>query len=124
MTDQWERNRLNFEGVWQGNRHWYVRRDNGELDFRQPTSVVGNTRYAINFEDADTGLWEGTGLFFAPGGAAHYALSRSTYNASGAAGNLQVLGASRVWRFPMIWAGLATKSIFFTADLARRCNCS
>ena len=84
MTDQWELNRINFEGVWQGNSHWYVRRDDGELDFRQPTSVVSNTRYAISFEDADNGLWEGTGLFFAPGGAAQYALSRSTYNASGA----------------------------------------
>ena len=84
MTDQWELNRINFEGVWQGNSHWYVRRDDGELDLRQPTSVVSNTRYAISFEDADNGLWEGTGLFFAPGGAAQYALSRSTYNASGA----------------------------------------
>ncbi len=84
MTDQWEHNRLNFEGLWQGNSHWYVRRDDGELDLRQPTSIVGQTRYAISFEDADTGLWDGTGLFFAPGGAAQYALSRSDYNASGA----------------------------------------
>ena len=53
MTDQWERNRLNFEGVWQGRSQWYVRQEDGELDLRQPTTVVENTRYAISFEDAD-----------------------------------------------------------------------
>ena len=48
MTDQWELNRINFEGVWQGNSHWYVRRDDGELDFRQTTSVVSNTQRTEN----------------------------------------------------------------------------
>ena len=92
MTDQWERNRLNFEGVWQGRSQWYVRKDDGELDLRQPTTVVENTRYAISFEDADTGLWDGTGLFLAPGGAAQYPLSRSTYNGSGACWQFEAAG--------------------------------
>ena len=35
MTDQWERNCLNFEGVWQGKSQWYVRQENGYLDLQQ-----------------------------------------------------------------------------------------
>ena len=49
MTDQWERNRLNFEGVWQGKSQWYVRQDDGELSLDQPTTVVHDPRYAISF---------------------------------------------------------------------------
>ena len=100
MTDQWERNRLNFEGVWQGRSQWYVRRDDGELDLRQPTTVVENTRYAISFEDAETGLWDGTGLFLAPGGAAQYPLSRSTYNSSGACWQFEAAGGQSSLEVP------------------------
>ena len=100
MTDQWERNRLNFEGVWQGRSQWYVRQDDGELDLQQPTTVVENTRYAISFEDADTGLWDGTGLFLAPGGAAQYPLSRSTYNGSGACWQFEAAGGQSSLEVP------------------------
>ena len=92
MLDQWERNRLNFEGVWHGTSHWYSRQDDGELSLQQPSTVVENTRYAISFEDANTGLWDGTGLFLAPGGAAQYPLSRTTYNASGACWQFEAAG--------------------------------
>ena len=122
MTDQWELNRINFEGVWQGNSHWYVRRDDGELDFRQPTSVVSNTRYAISFEDADNGLWEGTGLFFAPGGAAQYALSRSTYNASGACWQFAGAGGQSSLEVSDDLGRFGHEINFFTADRAR-CWC-
>ena len=54
MMDQWERNRLNFEGVWHGTSHWHARQDDGELRLQQPSTVVENTRYAISFEDATT----------------------------------------------------------------------
>ena len=92
MMDQWERNRLNFEGVWHGTSHWHVRQDDGELRLQQPSTVVEHTRYAISFEDANTGLWDGTGLFLAPGGAAQYPLSRTTYNASGACWQFEAAG--------------------------------
>ena len=100
MTDQWQRNRLNFEGVWQGSSHWYVRQEDGELRLDQPTTMVDNTRYAISFEDADTGLWDGTGLFLAPGGAAQYPLSRSTYNASGACWQFDAAGGQSSLEIP------------------------
>ena len=100
MTDQWERNRLNFEGVWQGCSEWFVRQEGGELDLQQPTTVVENTRYAISFEDADTGLWDGTGLFLAPGGAAQYPLSRSTYNGSGACWQFEAAGGQSSLEVP------------------------
>ena len=100
MTDQWERNRLNFEGVWQGSSQWYVRQEDGDLDLQQPTTVVENTRYAISFEDADTGLWDGTGLFLAPGGAAQYPLSRSTYNSSGACWQFEAAGGQSSLEVP------------------------
>ena len=100
MTDQWERNRLNFEGVWQGKSQWYVRQDDGELSLDQPTTVVDDTRYAISFEDADTGLWDGTGLFLAPGGAAQYPLSRSTYNGSGACWQFEAAGGQSSLEVP------------------------
>ena len=100
MTDQWERNRLNFEGVWHGRSQWYVRQEGGELRLDQPSTVVENTRYAISFDDADTGLWDGTGLFLAPGGAAQYPLSRSTYNASGACWQLEGAGGQSSLQVP------------------------
>ena len=100
MTDQWERNRLNFEGIWQGTSQWYVRQDDGELSLNQPTTVVDHTRYAISFEDADTGLWDGTGLFLAPGGAALYPLSRSTYNASAACWQFDAAGGQSSLEVP------------------------
>ncbi len=59
MTDQWTLNRRNFAG------HW------------------------ISFSDDDHGVWDGSGLAFAPGGKATYPISRATYNAGGGC-----------WQFP------------------------
>lgn len=89
---QWRLNRENFEGCWQGTSHWYLRRDgngngvcdgSGSLDLARPSRVIEHTRYAISFSDADSGLWEGSGLLFAPGGERRLPLSRQSYNRGG-----------------------------------------
>ena len=82
-SDQWTLNRGNFEGHWQGPGLWFARNADGVLDLDQPTRVLDPTTYAISFSDPDTGIWDGSGLFFAPGGQATYAISRQTYNAGG-----------------------------------------
>ncbi|MGB1776402.1 MAG: hypothetical protein ACPHGV_08705 [Synechococcus sp.] len=89
MTDQWTLNRLNFEGCWQGRASWFGRDADGVLDLTSPMQVIDPTTYAISFSDPDTGVWDGSGLFFAPGGKATYAISRSSYNAGGGC-----------WQFP------------------------
>ena len=100
-------------------------KDDGELDLRQPTTVVENTRYAISFEDADTGLWDGTGLFLAPGGAAQYPLSRSTYNGSGACWQFEAAGGQSSLEVPdRACPALAMKSISSVVALARCWCCS
>lgn len=83
MTDQWGLNRRNFEGSWQGVGSWFERQGMQPIDWGIPSRVIDPTRYVISFSDADTGLWDGSGLFFAPGGTAQYPISRSTYNAGG-----------------------------------------
>lgn len=83
MTDQWVLNRRNFEGCWQGVGSWFERQDAQPINWGTPSRVIDPTRYVISFSDADTGLWDGSGLFFAPGGTAQYPISRSTYNAGG-----------------------------------------
>ena len=84
---QWELNRLNFEGCWQGPSHWYLRREQcGSTDgltFDRPDRVIDDTRYAISFSDADSGVWEGSGLLFAPEGRRRLDLTRLGYNQSG-----------------------------------------
>ena len=89
MTDQWTLNRSNFEGRWQGRGVWFTRTADGVLDLEQPMRVMDPTTYAISFGDPDTGTWDGSGLFFAPGGQATYPISRETYNAGGGC-----------WQFP------------------------
>ena len=89
MTDQWTLNRLNFQGCWQGRSDWFGRDGSGALDLVAPQRVIDPTTYAISFSDPDTGVWDGSGLFFAPGGQATYAISRSSYNAGGGC-----------WQFP------------------------
>lgn len=86
---QWQLNRRNFEGRWCGSSHWYLRGEagadgDGSLDLRQPSRQIHDTCYAISFRDADHGLWDGSGLLFAPGGRRQLEISRSTYNRSGA----------------------------------------
>ena len=89
MTDQWTLNRRNFEGHWQGCGHWFERDDNDQLDLKNPSRRIEPTTYVISFSDDDNGLWDGSGLAFAPGGRATYAISRTSYNAGGGC-----------WQFP------------------------
>ena len=89
MTDQWTLNRLNFEGCWQGRSEWFGRDRSGALDLVAPQRVIDPTTYAISFSDPDTGVWDGSGLFFAPDGHATYAICRSSYNFGGGC-----------WQFP------------------------
>lgn len=83
MTDQWILNRRNFEGCWQGVGRWFERQGHQPIDWDTPSRVIDPTRYLISFSDPDTGLWDGSGLFFAPEGKAQYPIRRSTYNAGG-----------------------------------------
>ncbi|MCP9886877.1 hypothetical protein KBY96_02865 [Cyanobium sp. ATX 6A2] len=85
---QWELNRRNFQGRWCGTSHWYRRPREGDaaagpLDLAHPSRTITDTTYAISFSDADTGLWDGSGLLLAPGGRRRLPLSRSTYNRGG-----------------------------------------
>ena len=83
---QWDLNRRNFEGCWQGTSHWYLRADqhpSAALAFDQPDRVINDTRYAISFSDADTGVWDGSGLLFAPDGRRRLPLTRQGYNQGG-----------------------------------------
>ena len=68
MTDQWTLNRLNFEGCWQGRSEWFGRDGTGALDLVAPQRVIDPTTYSISFSNPDTGVGDGSGLFFAPGG--------------------------------------------------------
>ena len=91
---QWDLNRNNFEGCWQGPSHWYLRAEQhrtAPLVFDQPDRVIDDTRYAISFSDADTGVWDGSGLLYAPDGRRRLSLSRQGYNQSGSC--WQFLGA-------------------------------
>jgi hypothetical protein len=87
---QWRLNRQNFRGRWQGEVHWYGRRD-GLLDLSTPLETLAST-YAIDFSDDDTGTWHGTGLRFAPGGERLLPLSRATYNRGGGCWQFTGLG--------------------------------
>jgi hypothetical protein len=80
---QWELNRRNFEGRWCGESSWFLRDERGRLDLQTPSRVIDNTCYAIRFSDADTGVWDGSGLLFAPGGQRRLPLSREGYNSGG-----------------------------------------
>jgi len=89
MTDQWTLNRRNFEGNWQGCGHWFERDSSGRLDLKTPCRRIDPTTYVISFSDDDHGVWDGSGLAFAPGGQATYSISRASYNAGGGC-----------WQFP------------------------
>ena len=91
MTDQWALNRRNFAGRWQGCGHWFERDGSNRLDLQVPARRIDPTTYAISFTDDDHGVWDGSGLAFAPGGKATYPISRATYNAGGVC--WQFLGA-------------------------------
>ena len=89
MTDQWTLNRRNFSGHWQGSGHWFEPDGSGRLDLECPSRRIDPTTYAISFSDDDHGVWDGSGLAFAPGRQATYPISRTTYNAGGGC-----------WQFP------------------------
>lgn len=93
---QWELCRDNVEGKWQGCSVWY-KKDKGEdkggkLDHKSfiaemngatlpaPAITIENTQYHIYFLDADTAVWDGTGLAF---GDKCFQFSKNTYNESG-----------------------------------------
>jgi hypothetical protein len=81
---QWELNRRNFEGRWCGTSRWYLRDGpDAALDLETPSRVIDDTCYAISFSDPDTGLWDGSGLLFAPDGRRRLPLARHSYNRSG-----------------------------------------
>ena len=89
MTDQWTLNRRNFAGHWQGCGHWFERDGADRLDLQHPSRRIDPTTYVISFSNDDYGVWDGSGLAFAPGGLATYPISRATYNAGGVC-----------WQFP------------------------
>ena len=92
MVDQWALNRLNFQGCWQGRGTWFGRDSEDRLDLESPVRVMDPTTYDISFSDPETGVWDGSGLFFAPGGHARYDISRSSYNTGGGCWQFQGAG--------------------------------
>jgi hypothetical protein len=80
---QWELNRRNFQGRWCGTSQWFLRDAQGGLDLQNPSRVIEGTCYAIDFSDDDTGLWDGSGLLFAPDGRRRLPLSKAAYNSTG-----------------------------------------
>jgi hypothetical protein len=86
---QWQLNRQNFEGRWQGPTRWYGRDDQGALDLKNPELELPHSTYTIQFDSPSSGSWHGVGLRFAPGGERRIPLSASTYNRSGSC-----------WQFP------------------------
>ena len=83
VVDQWILNRTNFRGCWQGKGFWFERSDDQPINLQCPSRLIDPTRYRISFSDPDTGQWDGSGLFFAPGGKALYSICRSSYNEGG-----------------------------------------
>ena len=91
---QWELLKENFWGKWQGNMMWYNKKkgngDDGNLDHQTfiaemkgtilpAPALIKKSQYHIYFLDAETGVWHGTGLRFAPKGEKILPLNRKTY---------------------------------------------
>ena len=85
---QWDLMRASFDGDWQGVTSWYGRDSTG-MNLTRGDSDPAGSIYAIRFSDANTGLWHGTGLRFAPGGERRFPLFRHSYNLS-----------NNCWHFP------------------------
>lgn len=104
---QWELLKYNFRGKWQGTSMWYKKSDDGNNimdhgafianlkseELAPPSTSVPDTEYNIYFLDADTGIWHGKRLMFAPGGEKKLDLSRKTCNAVGNTFNFQGVGS-------------------------------
>ncbi|WP_043368577.1 hypothetical protein [Cyanobium sp. PCC 7001] len=86
---QWQLNRENFEGRWQGPTRWYGRNDEGALDLKNPELELPHSTYTIQFDSPSSGSWHGVGLRFAPGGERRIPLAAHTYNQGGSC-----------WQFP------------------------
>jgi hypothetical protein len=86
---QWQLNRENFEGRWQGPTRWYGRNGLGELDLERPELELPHSTYTIRFDSPTSGSWHGVGLRFAPGGERRIPLAAHTYNQGG-----------NCWQFP------------------------
>ena len=92
---QWELMKRNFLGKWQGTALWYesdvhgsfVASMKGEV-LPPPSLSIPDTEYFIYSLDADTVIWHGKGLKFAPGGEKILNISRATTNASGRSFNI------------------------------------
>jgi hypothetical protein len=80
---QWALNRRNFEGRWCAASTWFLRDGRGGLDLHTPSRVIADTCYSISFSDDDSGVWDGSGLLFAPDGRRRLPLSRAGYNSGG-----------------------------------------
>ena len=96
---QWELMKSDFRGKWKGKTIWFKKdkgdERGGKMDHQafiaemngsmlpEPDLVVKETQYHIYFLDADTGVWNGTGLAFAPNGVTRFPLTRKTFNESG-----------------------------------------
>ena len=122
MTDQWTLNRRNFAGHWQGCGHWFEREGSGRLDLHCPSRRIDPTTYAFSFSDDVHGVWDGSGLAFAPGGKATYPISRATYNAGGGCWQFPGAGgqSSRGW-MPSVPASAMRSTC--SAVVPARCWC-
>ena len=105
---QWELMKSNFRGKWHGKMIWYKKDKDDEKSSKmdhqafiaemkgpilpKPDLVSEGCQYHIYFLDADTGIWHGTGLRFAPNGEKILTLSRKTYNKSGKSFNFKGMG--------------------------------
>ena len=83
---QWELMKCYLKGKWQGTAMWYEAQDHSTFvqslkneKLPSPSSLVPS-EYHIYFIDADTGIWHGKGLRFAPGGKKILNISRKTTN--------------------------------------------
>lgn len=109
---QWQLNRKNFEGRWQGPTRWYGRRRDGVLDLEQPELELPHSTYTISFDSPTSGLWHGEGLRFAPGGERSLPLSASTYNQGGNCWQLPEAGGQSSLVVPPPAAGEAPGARF------------
>lgn len=103
---QWELLKTNFRGKWQARTIWYDKNkgDVGSMDHQAfvaemkgatlpaPVAIVDKTQYHIYFLDADTGVWDGSGLRFAPNGKKILQISKKTFNEAGKGFEFQGMG--------------------------------
>ncbi|SBO42488.1 hypothetical protein [Cyanobium sp. NIES-981] len=109
---QWQLNRQNFEGRWQGPTRWYGRNAQGVLDLERPELELPHSTYTIRFDSPSSGSWHGVGLRFAPGGERLLPLSASTYNQGGSCWQFPAAGGQSSLVVPPQAAGEAAGARF------------